>query len=311
MNTSDENMLDVTLLEPQLKHATIFNWFDKLTEGQSFIIHNDHDPKPLYYQLLGERGNVFTWHYLQQGDVWWKVKIGKKLADERDETLGQLAAKDLHKAKVFKKFGLDFCCGGKKTVKQACAEKGIDVTLVEHELQHTTKNVTHKELPFNDWKLDFLADYIVNTHHSYITKNMPDMLAYADKVAHVHGQRHPELIELNDCVRNLANDLALHLIEEEEIIFPLIKALANPTIENKINGGLNTIKQAELEHENVGALMLKIRNLTDNFTLPTDACATYSLLFRMLEEFEEDLHIHIHLENNILFQKALNLSAHN
>jgi regulator of cell morphogenesis and NO signaling len=114
----------VTLLEPRQKHPTIFVRFDELNEGESLIIHNDHDPKPLYYQLIGERGNIFSWEYLEEGPEWWKVKISKRNLGEKEETLGEIAVKDLRKAEVFKKYGIDFCCGGKKTVKEACAEKG-------------------------------------------------------------------------------------------------------------------------------------------------------------------------------------------
>ena len=182
MQTAAENILNVTLLEPRLKHPTIFNHFDELLEGESLTIHNDHDPKPFYYQLLGERGNIFTWEYLEQGPEWWKVKISKRITGEEDETLGQIAAKDLSKARIFKKYGLDFCCGGKKTVKEACKEKGLDVTKIEQELQQTDRLPGFRPLPYNEWSLDFLADYIVNTHHSYVVKNLPDIRAYATKV---------------------------------------------------------------------------------------------------------------------------------
>ena len=103
MPVVEENILNVTLLPPREKHPTIFARFDELAEGESFIIHNDHDPKPLYYQLLGERGNIFTWEYLEQGPEWWKVRIGKRISGQNEETLGQIAAKDLRKAEVFKK----------------------------------------------------------------------------------------------------------------------------------------------------------------------------------------------------------------
>ena len=139
MENTVNNILNVTLLEPKQKHPTIFAEFDKLQEGQSFIIHNDHDPKPLYYQLLAERGNIFNWEYLEQGPEWWKVIIGKRRTGASDETLGEIAAKDLRKAEVFKKYGLDFSCEGKKTVKEVCAEKGLDVTKIEQELQQLDK----------------------------------------------------------------------------------------------------------------------------------------------------------------------------
>ncbi|HXJ99129.1 MAG TPA: DUF542 domain-containing protein, partial [Gelidibacter sp.] len=139
MEATLNNILNVTLLEPKLKHPTIFNRFDQLHEGESLIIHNDHDPKPLYYQLLGQKGNIFTWEYLEEGPQWWKVKIRKRMAGEIEETLGELAAKDLRKAEIFKKYNLDFSCEGKKTLKEACFEKGLDVTKVEQELQQTDK----------------------------------------------------------------------------------------------------------------------------------------------------------------------------
>src|SRR5690606_22997516 len=125
METTD--ILDVTAIEPKFKHPRIFEKFDALDKGESFIIHNDHDPKPLYYQLLGERGNIFNWEYLEQGPEWWKVKISKKGTNETDETLGELVAKDLRKAQVFKKYGLDYCCGGKKKVKQGCSKKRNEI----------------------------------------------------------------------------------------------------------------------------------------------------------------------------------------
>ncbi len=305
---NEENVLDVTLLEPRQKHPGIFARFDQLGPGQSLTIHNDHDPKPLYYQLLGERGNIFDWEYLEQGPEWWKVRISKRISGEADESLGALAAKDLRKAQIFKKYGLDFCCGGKKTVKQACAEKGLDVTKIEHELQQADKMPATRPLPYDEWSLDFLSDYIVNTHHSYVKKVLPDLRTYAAKVARVHGARHPELLDIHQLVENLGTELSEHLVKEEQLLFPFIKELVSAEVkqENSIEG---PVSMMETEHEMAGRDLEQIRALSNNFPLPPDACASYSLLYRMLEEFEDDLHIHVHLENNILFPKALKLQT--
>lgn len=310
----EENILNVTELEPKQKHPTIFVRFDELSEGESLTIHNDHDPKPLYYQLLGERGNVFTWAYLEQGPECWKVEISKRMSGEAEQTLGELVAADLHKAAIFKKYGLDFCCGGKKTVKQACAEKGIDVTKVEQALQEADKSiVSSRPLPYNDWSLDFLCDYIVNTHHSYIRKTLPEIMAYAEKVNKVHGKAHPELIRIFHLVEEIPMELLTHLVKEEKVLFPYIKALLHAkNITEILNAEQfqtikNPIHMMEMEHEIVGNNLAQIRILTNNYTLPVDACASYSLLYKLLAAFEDDLHLHIHLENNILFPKAIDL----
>lgn len=308
-----ENILNVTLLEPRQKHPVIFERFDKLAEGESLTIHNDHDPKPLYYQLLGERGNIFTWEYLEQGPAWWKVVISKRLSNEQDETLGEIVAKDLRKAQVFKKFGIDFCCGGKKTVKEACAEKGLDTTKVEQELQQADKLPATRPLAYGDWSLDFLADYIVNTHHQYVLKTLPDLRHYAEKVRNVHGSHHAELFRIHELVEEINAELLGHMVKEEKVLFPYIKELVNATNGVKplhaahFGTVQNPINMMEMEHELVGKNLEEIRQLSHNYLLPEDACASYNLLYRMLDEFEEDLHLHIHLENNILFPKALEM----
>jgi regulator of cell morphogenesis and NO signaling len=313
MQTFTENVLNVTLLEPRLKHPTIFNRFDELAEGESLTILNDHDPKPLYYQMLSERGNVFVWQYLEQGPEWWKVGIKKRISGESEETLGQIAANDLRKAYVFKKYGIDFCCGGKKTVTEACKEKGLDVTKVEQELQQAEKVQDSRSLPYNDWSLDFLADFIVNTHHSYVRKNLPDIKAYAEKVVKVHGNRHPELLRVYQLVEEVNAELMAHMVKEERILFPHIKGLVTAKTNSQslpfspFGTVQNPINMMEMEHEAVGDNLGEIRQLTHNYSLPEDACASYSLLYRMLDEFETDLHLHIHLENNILFPKALEM----
>lgn len=313
--SSEENILNVTLLEPRLKHPTIFAKFDELGAGESLTIHNDHDPKPLYYQLLGERGNIFTWEYLEQGPQWWKIKITKRADGQSDETLGEIAAKDLRKAEVFKKYGLDFCCGGKKTVKEACAEKGIDVTKVEQELQNADKSsFTARPLPYNDWSLDFLADYIVNTHHSYVRKTIPDIRNYTEKVAKVHGAHHPELLRINQLAQEVCDEMSAHMVKEEQVLFPYVKKLVaekkDGTREVKF-GNLDSVQtpinMMEMEHELVGNNMDEIRKISNNYAVPEDGCASYAFLFKTLDEFENDLHIHVHLENNILFPKAINL----
>lgn len=307
------NILDVTVLEPRLKHPTIFQKFDALEKGEELVIHNDHDPKPLYYQLLAERGNVFAWHYLEEGPEWWKVKIAKYKDGEKEASIGELVTKDFRKAEVFKKFGLDFCCGGKKTLSKACQEKGLDIVQIEKELQEVDQKSSAPSQDFNKWELDFLADYIVNTHHKYVIQSMPIIFEYTQKVSKVHGERRPEVIEIAELFIKIMDELNHHMMKEENVLFPYIKILVatKKSSENLKPSPFGTIKNPvnmmEMEHEQVGELLERIKELSDNFTPPENACNTHRVSFAKLKEFEEDLHQHIHLENNILFPKAIAL----
>ncbi|MFD2512511.1 iron-sulfur cluster repair di-iron protein [Pontibacter locisalis] len=310
--TENIEKLDVTILEPRMKHPTIFEWFDNRKGGEAFVIHNDHDPKPLYYQLLGERGNTFKWEYLLQGPEVWEVKISK-LTPEEGETVGELVAKDYRKAQVFKKYGIDFCCGGKKSVKQACEEKGVNPDQLEQELLATEKAEKGREADFDKWSPSFLADYIENMHHTYVRDAIPAIYEYTAKIARVHGSRHPELLEVAKHFTNIANELEAHMPKEERVLFPYIKQLEearknNVKLEKPAFGSIqNPINMMEMEHEHAGNELEAIRELTNNYILPADACATYTVAFKKLQEFEDDLFRHIHLENNVLFPKALEL----
>ena len=308
------DILDVTAIEPRLKHPTIFKHFDALVEGDAFVIHNDHDPKPLYYQLLGERGNIFKWEYLLQGPEVWEVRITRNVPGVTDTTIGELVAKDNRKAEVFKKFGIDFCCGGKKSVKDACTVKGIDYNQLERELNAIPeKGSTGPNHDFNSWKVGFLADYIENVHHTYVKQNIPALREYTTKVARVHGSRHPEVVQVAQLFEEVASELELHLQKEERVLFPYIKQLgkaadAGQALPRPAFGSVQSpINMMEMEHESAGQNLAAIRLLTNDYEVPADACTTYRLMFQKLEEFESDLFQHIHLENNILFPKAVQL----
>lgn len=307
------NIIDVTLIEPRLKHPTIFENFDALGHGQAFIIHNDHDPKPLYYQLLGERGNIFNWEYLEEGPDYWKVKIAKLSPGDKESTIGELVTKDYRRAEVFKKYGLDFCCGGKKTLLQVCTAKRLDIVQIEKELSELDHVSVLPSEDYGNWDISFLADYILNTHHKYVKHAIPVIYEYTQKVAKVHGEEHPETIAIAEKYLMIVDELNRHMCKEEDVLFPYIKHLSvannnrmkvepSPfgTVENPIN-------MMEHEHDIVGNMIGQIRELSNNYTPPADACTTYKLCYSKLREFEEDLHKHIHLENNILFPKAIKL----
>ncbi len=311
MQTTIDNSLYLPLLAPWQRHPIVIASFNDLSGGESLTVHNDHDPKPLYFQLLAERGNVFTWQYQEQGPERWIVKITKRITGEIDETLGQIAIKDLRKIAVLRRYGLDFCCGGKKTVKEACVEKGLDSIQVQQDLLQVDKMPSSRPLGFVDWNLDFLIDYIVNIHHRYIRKTLPDLTAVAEKVMKVHCNQHPELKGINHLISEINAEITDHLVKEENILFPYIKTLIPAKDHSPLlpaahfRSVQSPINMMVMEHELVGKNLAEIRQLSHSYLLPKDACASYSLLYQMLGEFEEDLHLHIHIENNILFPKAL------
>ena len=304
-------VLNVTLIEPRLKHPTIFKYFDALKEGEAFQILNDHDPKPLYYQLLGERGNIFTWSYLEKGPQWWKVQIQKNDA-QSGESVGEIAAKDLRKAEVFKKYGIDFCCGGKKSLKQVCEEKGLNIGIVEAELESSPQQILSGN-NYDRWELDFLADYIYNQHHLYYYNEAPVIRGLITKVMHHHGTNHPELKHVYSVFEELLQELGTHFMREEKVVFPFIKALVkagrsgNQAELNSQPSLTDPILIMEADHEAAGDILAEIRKLSSNYTPPEDACNSYQFLYKKLKDLDDDLHQHIHLENNILFRKALKL----
>jgi regulator of cell morphogenesis and NO signaling len=307
--------LDVTLIEPKLKHPTIFEYFDKLNPGECLAIENDHDPKPLYYELIGERGNIFTWTYTEKGPEWWIVEIAKNPSDEEGGiTIGAIAAEDIRKAELLKSKGIDFACGGNKTLKQAGAEAGFSEEELLALLNTADTSAHAPSFDYNQWEVDFLADFIVNTHHRYIKDNYANLKEIAQKVSQQHSDVHPELNRLQSSIQFFMDSLHNHILKEEKLIFPAIKealarkngqALANPQFEK---GFLKTsIQLMQKEHEISNEDLTFFRKLTADYQLPDDACNSYRYLFEKMQEFESDLQTHIHLENNILFPKALKL----
>lgn len=301
--------LIVTQIEPKLKHPTIFKHFDALDNGEGFIINNDHDPKPLYYQLLGERGNTFSWKYLEEGPETWRVQISKNQQAKAGETVGEMVAKDIRKAEVFKKMGIDFCCGGNKTLKEAGEAAGISEEEINAALERVDEVVSQPALDMTKWSPNLLADYIVETHHRYVKEQSPLLMSLAEKVAAHHELQHPELKRLVQGVRHFLEELHLHLVKEEEILFPAIKELnllnedpkTSPEDAHAIQKVINLMVR---EHEVAGEDLVYFRKLTNNYTLPADACNSYAYLFDKMADFENDLHMHIHLENNLLFPKV-------
>lgn len=230
-----------------------------------------------------------------------------------ESTIGDIVAADYRTATIFEKHGIDFCCGGKITLAEACNNKGLELEIVMNELESLHDEPADRSQNYSAWPLSFLADYIVNTHHEYLKENDDQIVAYTQKIASVHGARHPEVIKIAVIFEKIATDLVAHLKEEEEVFFPAIKRAEAARIsgnqpDTKDRETIkNSLVRLHREHEEVGDAIHEIRRLANGFSLPDDVCNTFMLTYRKLDEFEEDLHKHVHLENNILFLKAATL----
>lgn len=221
--------------------------------------------------------------------------------------IGDIVAADFRTAELFKKAKIDFCCGGQMSLEDACDVNGVDSSKLIEELEELADAPDNSGRNYQDWKLDFLCDYIENNHHTYVKKSLPDLYAYTNKIAEVHGDHHPELIELANLFSQLKDEMTQHLAKEEEVLFPAIKdALSTNSEESKLIIA-SEIDRMNSEHEFAGGTMDTINHITNGYELPEGACQTYSVCFQMLAQFEEDLHTHVHLENNILYKKALAL----
>ncbi len=226
-----------------------------------------------------------------------------------DKTIGQMVAEDYRTAQVFKEHKIDFCCKGNRTISEVVAKKGLDLQTLLQELD-VAKKSDQGDLPdFKTWSLDLLIDYIEKKHHRYVEQQIPILKQYLDKLCRVHGERHPELHDIFNHFNTSAGELAMHMKKEELVLFPWIRKMVG-TPENKnlepphFGHVSNPIQMMMKEHDNEGERFRTIAELSNDYTPPADACNTYRVAFSLLQEFEEDLHRHIHLENNILFPKA-------
>ena len=232
---------------------------------------------------------------------------------QQDQIIGELVANDYRTASVFKKYGIDFCCQGNRTINDACEAKKIDEKLVVDDLNNLLNSKADGGIDFQSWPLDLLADYIEKKHHRYVEEKSMEIKPYLDKICRVHGERHPELLEIKEHFNATAGELAMHMKKEELILFPFIKKMVKAKQENtkldKPNFGTveNPIQMMMDEHTTEGDRFRKIEEISNNYTPPEDACNTYRVTFALLNEFEQDLHMHIHLENNILFPRAIEL----
>lgn len=226
-------------------------------------------------------------------------------------TVGEIVAGDVRAASVFEQFGIDFCCGGRRSIAEACQAAGADPATVERALQALPPAENHADTDVTRWPVDRLIDHILTTHHAYIRSAVPTIGRYLAKLVDVHGSRHPELARIETAFDDLSRDLRQHLMKEERVLFPYIRELASRSgpgpVQSPFGTIENPIRMMEREHREAGDEMRLIRELTNGYIPPADGCTTYRVCLAELAQFERDLHRHVHLENNVLFPAAVQL----
>lgn len=229
------------------------------------------------------------------------------------QTVRELATEVPNATRIFENLGIDYCCGGGKSLEDACVQAKIPVQDVLQKLQQTSAPAASvSDLPdFRQTDLSELVSHIINTHHAYVKQEIPRLQKLLAKVVSVHGQNHPELFEAQHVFGGLAAELVSHMMKEEMVLFPYVVQLERTVQSGKrapaapfgtVN---NPVHMMEMEHEAAGNALKQLRSSTGDYTPPPDACFSYNTLFAALKDFETDLHQHIHLENNILFPRAI------
>lgn len=236
---------------------------------------------------------------------------------DTNKTVREIAIEVPSATRVFEKLGIDYCCGGGKPISEACVQAKLPVDQVLRDLEVAESSRIARQENARDWNGEPLADLIgeiIRKHHAYVQAEIPRLSTLAEKVSSKHGERHPETVKVNELFSNLANELSMHLMKEEQILFPYIirmeeAVVAKETVIPSSCFGTvqNPIQMMVSEHDGAGETLRALREATGNYKVPEDACTSYRTLYTGLLEFEADLHQHIHLENNILFPRAISM----
>jgi len=232
-----------------------------------------------------------------------------------DMTVRDVAIEIPQSTRLFEQLKIDYCCGGNQPLADACTSAGVNLDNVMELLAEVTKSTSQDTPDFQNIPLSELIAHILDTHHVFTKSEMDRLQSLADKVLAAHGGNHPELVHLTELLTRLCADLKPHMFKEEQVLFPYIVALTQAADQKRtapfapFGTVKNPVRMMMLEHDTAGDILRELRALTFDYKVPADACISYRTLYQALEDFEKDLHQHIHLENNILFPKALDMET--
>jgi regulator of cell morphogenesis and NO signaling len=216
-------------------------------------------------------------------------------------TVGSIVTERPGAARVLERLGIDYCCGGKKPLSEACAAKGLDVDNVLRQIDEERSRAGPPERDWSRGSMTELVDHIEATHHASMKRELPRLGQIVRKVASVHGGRHVELREVASIFQEFALEMESHMMKEEQVLFPAIRRMETGGPAMSLDAPIASMMH---EHDHAGRALETMRALTNNYVPPPEACNTYRVMLGSLAEMETDLHLHVHKENNILFPRA-------
>lgn len=303
--------LDLTAIEARLKYPAVSEKFEALRPGHAMVINNNDDSRSLYDQLIAECGQILRWEPLESGPEKWRIKIIKSNGNSDEETIGKIISQDYRKSLALNSLDIDFSCGGNRTLGQIFEGKEQFITDVLLQWKTIDQLAPEKEMNFLSWDMAFLTSYIIQLHHQFVSTQTRFVTDLAFKVADSNSSRNPEIKKIADLFAHTGKMLEIKGQQEEKVLFPYIMALSETSTKGTTLNAAEfghvsaLISSIQIESEKVVADLRQIRQLTNNYVAPPYSSSTCPILYKLLAAYEEDAHLHLHLENNILFPNAI------
>ncbi|NJN26819.1 MAG: DUF2249 domain-containing protein [Cyclobacteriaceae bacterium] len=297
-----DKVLDVREIDKRLRKMMILNLFDALADGQKLELISDHSLAPLYKLFQKEKQGFFEWTDLENGPNVWRIAILK--IESLNLTINDIVRQFPFAIDILENNGISYFKRGSEKLHDVCAHAAA----VYEQIRQTQPFLVNP-LKTDLWPIHFTADYIVNNHHSYVKKSIPEIENLIDHLVVAHAATHPQLPMIKEQFASFKAELLDHLTDEENIVFPSYKKLEQQSLQNQmmVDGFDDAISWMKEDHILTGSSLKSMRNFCNNYVAPADSSPGFKILFEELKKFEVDMHFHIHLENNVLFAKVMDL----